>query len=215
MYIIEENVNLCYNYCCKSWIFMNTEVLKAKILDLLIKGELTAKWRENHPDTENAEVLLEKIRSEKEKKLNDELVAKGKKPTAKVEIKQVEENDKPFEIPPSWKWCHLGDVLAPMESKKPQGTKFIYIDIEAIDNKKNTINDPKELLVSEASRKLHYGDILYSMVRPYLKNTAFVTKEFEDAIASTGFYILTPVIMDNSFIFQFMLTPYVVNGLSV
>lgn len=93
---------------------MNTEILKSKILDLLIKGELTAKWREDHKNTERAEVLLEKIRSEKEKKLNDELVAKGKKPNAKVEIKEVEENDKPFEIPSSWKWCRLGDIVISM-----------------------------------------------------------------------------------------------------
>ena len=89
---------------------MNTELLKAKILDLLIKGELTATWRKEHKDIENADVLLEKIRSEKEKKLNNELIAKGKKPTAKVEVKEVAEKDKPFEIPKSWKWCRLGDI---------------------------------------------------------------------------------------------------------
>ena len=89
---------------------MKTELLKAKILDLLIKGELTAKWRECHKDIESAEILLEKIRSEKEKLLNDELIAKGKKPTAKVEKKEVLKNDEPFEIPISWKWTRLGDI---------------------------------------------------------------------------------------------------------
>lgn len=89
---------------------MKTELLKAKILDLLIKGELTAKWREDHKDVETADILLEKIRSEKENKLNDELVAKGKKPTAKVEKKEVLKNDEPFEIPISWEWTRLGDI---------------------------------------------------------------------------------------------------------
>ena len=65
---------------------MKTEILKAKILDLLIKGRLTSKWREEHKDIESADLLLEKIRSEKEKKLNDELVAKGKKPQKKLPI---------------------------------------------------------------------------------------------------------------------------------
>ena len=89
---------------------MNTEQLKSKVLDLLVKGGLTAKWRESHKSAESAEALLEKIRSEKEKRLNGELIAKGKKPGAKVEIKEVSDNDKPFEIPESWKWCRLGDI---------------------------------------------------------------------------------------------------------
>ncbi len=93
---------------------MKTELLKAKILDLLIKGELTAKWREDHKDIESADVLLEKIRSEKEKLLNDELIAKGKKPTAKVELRSVTDNDKAFEIPLKWKWCRLGDLVITM-----------------------------------------------------------------------------------------------------
>ena len=90
---------------------MDTELLKSKILDLLIKGDLTATWREEHKDIESADVLLEKIRSEKEKKLNNELIAKGKKPTARVEIKEVAEKEQSFEIPKSWKWCRFGDVF--------------------------------------------------------------------------------------------------------
>ena len=90
---------------------MKTELLKAKILDLLIKGELTLKWREVHKDIESADVLLEKIRSEKEKKVNDELIAKGKKPNAKVELKEVSKNEEPFKIPQSWKWCRFNEIF--------------------------------------------------------------------------------------------------------
>lgn len=97
---------------------MKTELLKAKILDLLIKGELTAKWREDHKNIETADVLLEKIRSEKEKLLNDELLAKGKKTLVNIKLRETNKNDEPYEIPISWKWCHLEDICLEIKRGK-------------------------------------------------------------------------------------------------
>jgi len=45
--------------------------------------------------------------------------------------------------------------------------------------------DPESL--SRARRKLKQGDILFSMVRPYLENIAYVEEKYDKAIASTGF----------------------------
>lgn len=105
-----------------------------------------------------------------------------------------------------------------MESIKPN-SDFIYIDIESINNKTNKIDTPKNICLSKtpsrARRKLHKGDILFSMVRPYLKNIALVEEKHEKAIASTGFYVIHPTNIYNSFfLFQLVLTPYVINGLN-
>ncbi|MDR0681412.1 MAG: hypothetical protein LBG15_06135 [Dysgonamonadaceae bacterium] len=80
-----------------------------------------------------------------------------------------------------WKTVKLGDVLYPMESKKPTGNSFGYIDIESIDNKQHIIKEAKIIEVSKvpsrASRSLKYGDTLFSMVRSYLENIAFIEKK--------------------------------------
>uniref|UniRef100_UPI00280BB23B restriction endonuclease subunit S n=2 Tax=Capnocytophaga TaxID=1016 RepID=UPI00280BB23B len=107
-----------------------------------------------------------------------------------------------------------------MESTKPKGEKFIYIDLEAVNNKKNYIDNPKILksinAPSRASRKLHTNDVLYSMVRPYLRNIALVDKKFSNAIASTGFYVITPsVALYPHFLFCLMLSSYVTDGLNL
>ena len=53
------------------------------------------------------------------------------------------------------------------------------------------------------------------MVRPYLKNIALVDDIYKDAIASTGFYVITPSLgYYPAFLFHLMLSNYVVDGLN-
>ena len=104
-----------------------------------------------------------------------------------------------------------------MESKKPQGRSFQYIDIDAIDNKKQIVKMPKTLETSKApsraSRKVHAGDTLFSMVRPYLKNIAFIDKSLKDCIASTGFYVCQPdKMVYPRYLFILLISPYFIDG---
>lgn len=96
----------------------------------------------------------------------------------------------------SWKDCHLKDILHPMTRKLPTEKTFRYVDIDSIDNKTQTIRAPKVLLAqdapSRAQRELKVGDVIFSVVRPYLKNIAIIKEEFSDCIASTGFYVCRP-----------------------
>mgnify|MGYP002621433487 CR=1 FL=1 len=93
----------------------------------------------------------------------------------------------------SWEEKTIGDCLFPMTTKMPSGETFRYIDIESIDNRTQTVKNPKIIAVSEApsraSRELKENDVLFSMVRPYLKNIAVIDKSLCDCIASTGFYV--------------------------
>ena len=93
----------------------------------------------------------------------------------------------------SWEKIKLGEVLLPMQTKKPTGQFFRYIDIDAIDNKRQIVKAPKLILTekapSRASRGVETGNILFSMVRPYLKNIAQIDSDLSDCIASTGFYV--------------------------
>ena len=83
-----------------------------------------------------------------------------------------------------------------METRKPEGEYFDYIDIDAIDNTLQIVTEPKHTAVkdapSRASRAVHYGDTIFSFVRPYLRNIAFIDEALKDCIASTGFYVCSP-----------------------
>jgi type I restriction enzyme S subunit len=103
-----------------------------------------------------------------------------------------------------------------MVSKKPIGDRFKYIDIESINNKTAEIT-PKILFTqdapSRASRQTQKGDILFSMVRPYLRNIAMVKED--DCIASTGFYVFrSSSIINPSYLLWLLRSDYVVNGLN-
>ncbi|WP_032078021.1 restriction endonuclease subunit S [Clostridium drakei] len=103
--------------------------------------------------------------------------------------------DEPYEVPENWIWSKLGSLLKTMTTKKPSNKNefFQYIDIDAIDNKNQRVAEPKIIKVKEApsraSREVLEGDVIFSTVRPYLRNIALITDEYKDCIASTGFYI--------------------------
>ena len=200
---------------------------KAKILDLAIRGQLVSQ----DPTDEPASVLLEQIRAEKE-----ELVQQGKIKRDKKESvifrgednsyyekigKKIENIDDeiPFELPDGWMWCRGQSCFEGMESTKPQGEFFDYIDIDAIDNRLHRIKAAKHLRVSEApsraSRAVKNGSVLFSLVRPYLENIALVEETHSRCIASTGFYVCNSNgILLPEFMFFLMISGYVVNGLN-
>ena len=207
---------------------MNGKQLKNSILQWAIQGKLVPQ----DPNDEPASVLLERIREEKarllkEKKIkkdkNESIIYRGEdnsyyeKSHATGEMKCIDE-EIPFEIPATWEWVRGKSVFLPMESTKP-AKDFVYIDVDAVNNKTNSIDKPKFILKtnapSRATRKLHKNDILFSMVRPYLRNIALVPEEYANAIASTGFYVITSLnALFPKYIFLLMLSSYVVDGLN-
>lgn len=119
-------------------------------------------------------------------------------------------------IPSSWEWVKLREVLLPMKRNLPKGEFFKYIDIDSVNNSTNTCS-PKELpsakAPSRANRFTKKGDIVFSMVRPYLRNIAKVPED--GCIASTGFYICSPnEKINQNFLFQLLLSEYIVGGLN-
>lgn len=136
----------------------------------------------------------------------------------KLEQALVPREEWPYEVPANWCWVRGFSVLNDMESKKPEGETFAYIDIDSIDNKRQIVTSPKVIEVnkapSRASRKLHTGDTLFSLVRPYLMNIAYIDESLSDCIASTGFYVCSPNGINSKFWFYLMKSSYVVDGLN-
>ena len=148
-------------------------------------------------------------------------MAKKKEKTLEEKLQEalVPENQWPYILPENWCWTKGKYILEKMESQKPEGDYFYYIDIDAIDNSCQIVTEPKQIAVcdapSRASRKLHVGDTIFSLVRPYLKNIAYIDKSLSNSIASTGFYVCTPKKnVFSKFFYWLMISPYVVDGLN-
>ena len=96
--------------------------VKKAILQEAIQGKLTESWRKSQrllsevEATETGKQLLDRIIEERNAKLLAEWEeAKKKNPKAKkptlIVASEIDEEDIPFEIPESWCWCRLGDLI--------------------------------------------------------------------------------------------------------
>ena len=203
------------------------ECLKKSVLQEAIQGKLVPQIDEEG----TAQELLEQIKAEKQKLIKEGKLKKSALDSSVIfrgdDNKYYEQIGKkclditeqiPFDLPESWSWARGMSVFMPMESTKPS-SDFVYIDVDAVNNRLNIIDNPKKVRFenapSRATRKLHKNDLLFSMVRPYLKNIALVDDIYIDAIASTGFYVITPSLgYYPMFLFYLMLSNYVVDGLN-
>lgn len=131
----------------------------------------------------------------------------------------VPEEERPYPVPGNWHWLRGKAILKGMKSTSPKGATFRYVDIDSIDNKRQVVSNPKmlptEKAPSRASRLLGTGDTLFSMVRPYLRNIAYIDDGLSDCIGSTGFYVCKPAsCLAPRYLYHLMRSDYVVMGLS-
>ena len=129
------------------------------------------------------------------------------------------DSEVPFDLPAEWVWCRGYSCFSGVETRRPNGDSFKYIDIDSIDNKAHKIKQPKVIATkdapSRASRALPAGSVLFSFVRPYLENIAYVTEDNKDCIASTGFYVCNSNgMLYPPFMYYLMISQYVVQGLN-
>ncbi|WP_418734852.1 hypothetical protein [Desulfovibrio sp.] len=79
---------------------MNAKQLKNALLQHAIQGRLVPQ----DPDDEPADVLLQRIRAEKEQLIKEGKIKKQKP------LPPLTEEEKPFAIPDSWQWVRLGEI---------------------------------------------------------------------------------------------------------
>ena len=142
-----------------------------------------------------------------------DLRSKSQIRVTKKELPPITEDEIPFEIPESWCWCRLGEIVYNNGQKTPD-KKFSYIDIGSIDNINQKLNEKENLILPEkapsrARKIVKKGDIIYSTVRPYLHNMCIIDKDFsEEPIASTGFAVMSCCdAIYNKFLFYYLLSP--------
>ena len=178
--------------------------LKKSILQEAILGKLGTQ----DPSDEPASALIEKIRAEKQK-----LVEEGVLKKKDLEETPVEDDEVPFNIPKTWGCFHLGEITYNHGQKKPD-SDFSYIDIGSIDNKNQKLNEKENILSSNeapsrARKIVKRGDIIYATVRPYLHNMCIIDRDFsKEPIVSTGFAVLSCIKgVYNKYLFYYLLSP--------
>ena len=103
---------------------MTPQELKNSILQLAIQGKLV----EQRPEEGTAEELFAQIQEEKQRLIAEKKIKKEKP------LPEITEEEKPFEIPESWKWVRFGTVISLVsgtdfkpEEYNDQGRGTVYI----------------------------------------------------------------------------------------
>ena len=115
-----------------------------------------------------------------------------------------------------WEKKKLGEVGLPISNIRNDFTKdeIYYIDIGSIDNEINEVVSvtkyPLDERPSRAQQILNKGDVLFSTVRPNLRNIAI--NQEDGLIGSTGFYVIrTRENIKNKFLFRLLLSDSITN----
>ncbi|CEY67060.1 TPA: restriction endonuclease subunit S [Streptococcus pneumoniae] len=201
---------------------MTPEQLKASILQRAMEGKLVPQ----NPNDEPASELLKRIKAEKEKLISEGKIKRDKKETeifrgddgkhyGKFADGSTQEIDVPYDIPDTWEWVRIKSIYWNFGQNKPEKS-FRYIDTSSIDRKKNIINYKNlqylspEQAPSRARKLVSQNSVLFSTVRPYLKNIAVVRELKEYLIASTAFIVLD-TLLNETYLKYYLLSDNFIN----
>jgi type I restriction enzyme S subunit len=178
----------------------NLKRYKASILKAAVEGKLTEEWRKNHPDVESAEILLDRILTERRKKWEQvELAkkkAKGKEPKDDKWKKKYKETlspviDRLYELPEKWKWSSFGQLIQTINAGKsfkcnerpPEGEEIGVVKVSAVSW--GEFNELESKTVTDTSKinqnyLIHPGDFLFSRANTIeLVGACVIAKSFK------------------------------------
>ena len=169
-----------------TWEAYGIKRLRDLILELAMRGKLVPQ----DPDDEVASELM--FRAAVEKKA----MAKDRRFKRDTADRPIADSKIAFDLPVGWLWARINDVGHNWGQKTPD-TAFTYIDVSAIDNALGVISAPSILNASDApsrARKIvKKGTVIYSTVRPYLRNICVIEENYSpEPIVSTAFVALHP-----------------------
>ncbi|MGG3733935.1 restriction endonuclease subunit S [Heyndrickxia coagulans] len=159
------------------------ELRRAAILDKVFQGELTRKWREQHPEIESAEVLYNKIIR----------FTKPKNVSSNVEQK--------LNIPDTWKMVRLGEVVQVNPPKKKleeisDQQICTFVPMPAVSDKTGKIESPEEKEYAKVKKGYTFfleNDVLFAKITPCMENgKSAIAKNLKNGFGfgSTEFHVL-------------------------
>lgn len=127
--------------------------LKQTILQLAVMGKLV----KQDPNDEPASRLLERVSADKEQLIKDKKIKK-QKPLA-----PIVESELPYELPSSWTWCRIGEVLETISDYHANGGyKILKENVELLDQKDFAI-----MLRTTNFSKKNYSEYKYITEKAY------------------------------------------------
>ena len=152
---------------------MNTKALRQKILDLAIHGKLVPQ----DPNDEPASVLLERIRAEKERLINEGKIKKPKKSKAACDKPHY-----PFELPKGWEWTTLGEVISiksgnAIKVRNNKNGSFPIYGGNGISGYSDEYNIDKPTIVI-GRVGFYCGSIHYVKSKAWVTDNAFITSTY-------------------------------------
>jgi len=158
--------------------------LRQSFLREAMQGKLTADFRCAHPELiegeNSAQALLEKLKAEKKRLITDEKLKKEK------ELPPIKEEEIPFEIPESWVWCRLNDIITMLgdgihgtPNYDSQGDYYFINGNNLIDGKIEIKENTKK--VSDQEYEKYKKDLtnntIFVSINGTLGNIAYYNKE--------------------------------------
>ena len=152
--------------------------MKKSLLQYAIQGKLV----EQRPEEGTAEELFAQIQQEKQRLIAEKKIKKEKP------LPEITEDEKPFDIPESWKWVRLGDITSKLTDgshNPPPNTGSGYPVISAKNVKDGLITfsnvdrftDDKGFEKENPRTNIIKGDIIMGIIGGSIGNVAVYTHE--------------------------------------
>lgn len=112
-----------------------------------------------------------------------------------------------IELPKGWVNSSLGEVCdKPIQRKPEVDEHFYYIDIGSVNRFSKKIENASEIIgidaPSRARKIVDEGDVIVSMTRPNLNAVAKINTKYDKQVASTGFDVLKPILLEADWVFS-------------
>ena len=154
--------------------------IKQSILQHAVQGKLVPQ----NPSDEPASELLKRIKAEKEQLIKDGKIKKEKP------LLPITEDEIPFEIPTSWEWVKLGNIVnygstGSVEYSDNLDKNTWVLDLEDIEKGTSKLlakNRIQNKSFNSTKKCFQRGDVLYGKLRPYLDKVLVAD---EDGICTT------------------------------
>ena len=158
------------------------EDMKKSLLQYAIQGKLV----EQRPEEGTAEELFAQIQEEKQRLITEKKIKKEKP------LPEITEDEKPFDIPESWKWVKLGEIVTVLGGKRiPAGRQLTtentgYKYIRVSDMKDGTVLTdgllyvPLDIFPSIARYIIHKEDV-YITVAGTIGRVGKIPEEIDGA----------------------------------
>ncbi len=158
--------------------YTNVETLKTqfpfKLENSILQYAIQGKLVEQNPSDEPAQLLVEKLKLEKEQLIKAKVIKK-EKPCSEILKEEI-----PFDIPSSWEWVRLGDIAKIISGYSFKSGDFVKageINVVKITNVGvgEFLEDSSSLLPLQFKEEykdflLCTNDILIALTRPFIKN---------------------------------------------